>query len=75
VGIDLKKGSMVEDRFFTEHEISALIGRAVQSLRNDRSSGIGLPYYKVGRSVRYRLSDVMAWMDTQRIEPGQAAIR
>ena len=31
-----------------------------------RSAGImKLPYIKVGRKIRYRLSDVLAWFDSQ----------
>lgn len=36
-------------------------GRAVKTLRNQRVTGDGIPYLKLGRTVRYRLSDVIAW--------------
>jgi hypothetical protein len=41
----------------------ALIGFAVQSLRNWRFLGRGPSYIKRGRSVRYRLKDVLEWAE------------
>jgi excisionase family DNA binding protein len=32
-----------------------------------------LPYYKVGRKVFYRRSDVNAFLEARRCEPGEAA--
>jgi predicted DNA-binding transcriptional regulator AlpA len=56
---DLKK-----IRWLTENEVSLITGRALSTLRNERSQGRGLRYAKIGRSVRYRLSDVMAFMES-----------
>jgi len=55
-------------RYLTEKEVWALTGRGLQTLRNDRSKGRGFPYIKIGRSVRYRLSDILAAMDSRRVE-------
>jgi predicted DNA-binding transcriptional regulator AlpA len=57
-----------QHRYLTEKEVSALTGRALQTLRNDRSKGKGFPYIKFGRSVRYRLPDILAAMDSRLIE-------
>ena len=51
-----------------EHEVSLLVGKSVQTLRNDRYLGKGVPYFKVGRAVRYRRGDVLKWLVAQRIE-------
>jgi len=56
-------------RYMGEKEVAALIGFAVQSLRNWRFLGRGPSYIKRGRSVRYRLKDVLDWMETHRVEP------
>lgn len=56
-------------RYLTEKEVAAITGRAVQTLRNDRYKGQGFAYIKFGRSIRYRLSDILATMDSHRIEP------
>lgn len=36
---------------------------AVRTLSNHRSSGGGIPYRKLGRRVRYRKSDIDAWLN------------
>lgn len=59
-------------RYLTEKEVSALTGRAVQTLRNDRFKGQGFPYVKFERSVRYLLADVLEYMDNLRIDPEAA---
>jgi hypothetical protein len=59
-----------DQKFLTEKEVSALIGRSVQTLRNDRYLCRGLPYVKYGRQIRYVLADVLAAMAAHRIVPG-----
>lgn len=46
--------------WLTEKEVAKMTGRAVQTLRNDRAKRQGLPYYKFGRSVRYRADNVIS---------------
>lgn len=41
----------------------------VQSLRNDRSNHRGMPYVKIGRSVRYLMSDIESYLQSNRIVP------
>ena len=53
----------------TEHEASQILGRAVQTLRNDRHMRKGCPYLKIGRSVRYLLSDIEDFLAKHRIDP------
>ena len=60
---------MENKKYVNEFEVSRLIGRAVQTLRNDRFLGKGLPYVKFGRSVRYALSDVASFMESRKITP------
>lgn len=55
-------------RYIDEKEVSKITGRALSTLRNERFMGKGIPYVKVGRSVRYRIDDVIAFMETFRIE-------
>ena len=54
--------------YVTEKEVSRITGRGVQTLRNDRHLGRGIPYCKIGRSVRYKLDDVYDFMEQRRIE-------
>ena len=57
------------EKWITEEEVAKLIDRAVQTLRNDRCKCQGLAYYKMGRQVRYKLSDVLAYMEQNKIVP------
>lgn len=49
--------------FLTENDLAARQARSVKTIRNDRVKGAGAPFVKIGRLVRYRLSDVMTWED------------
>lgn len=62
---------MTEDtpRYMTEQEVADLVKRSLSSLRNDRHLRRGLPYTKYGKSVRYRLSDVLDFMEARRCDP------
>lgn len=57
------------DRYLMPKEVEKLTGFKLQSLANARHKGRGLPYYKVGRSVRYKLSDVISFMEHHRVNP------
>jgi len=50
-----------------EREISRIIGVAIQTLRNWRFQRRGPAYSKVGRAVRYRLDDVIRFMEERRV--------
>lgn len=56
-------------RWIDEKEVSKITGRAPQTLRNDRCKGKGLPYTKFGASIRYRLDDVVSFMESRKITP------
>ncbi len=53
---------MIMDTLLSEREVSRIIGRAVSTLQKDRCIGCGVPFVRVGRLVRYRESDVMAYI-------------
>jgi len=44
-------------KYIDEQEVARVTGRALSTLRNERFNRRGIPYYKVGRSVRYSLQD------------------
>ena len=54
-------------KYITEKEVSEITGRALSTLRNERFLGKGIPYIKIGKSVRYRLDDVIEYMEERRI--------
>ena len=58
---------MEQIQMLTEKEISELLRIPLQTLRNQRSTGRGLPYFKIGKSVRYSKVDVVEYLDERRI--------
>jgi predicted DNA-binding transcriptional regulator AlpA len=52
----------MSDRLLTDRQVSEITGRARSTLQKDRVAGGGIPYVYVGRLVRYRLSDVQAYI-------------
>ncbi len=58
---DGKNEVVHNDVLLSEKAVSERQGRAVKTLRNQRVTGEGIPFLKLGRIVRYRLSDVIAW--------------
>lgn len=52
------------DVLLDETAVAQRQGRSVKTLRNQRVAGDGIPFLKLGRLVRYRLSDVVAWEAT-----------
>ncbi len=63
------------DDMVAELEAARIIGMSVPFLRQSRMDGVranrtaGPPYHKFGRSVRYKISDLTAWLDSHRVEP------
>jgi predicted DNA-binding transcriptional regulator AlpA len=56
-------------RYISEKEVSAITGLSLQTLRNYRSVGKGPTYCKIGRAVRYPLSDLLSYMDARKVMP------
>jgi len=55
-------------RYVDEREVSKITGRALPTLRNDRHKNRGIPYVKLGRSVRYSIADVVSFMENHKIQ-------
>ncbi len=68
--IERRKNIMNEKEYLNEKEVSQKICRALSSLRNDRFNRKGIPYIKVGRSVRYSYKDVIAFMENCKVKFG-----
>lgn len=46
------------------------LGIATPTLEKDRRTGhLGVPYVKAGRRVLYKLSDLNAWLDENKVVP------
>jgi hypothetical protein len=51
------------NHFLDEYDLAFRHKRSVRTVRNDRIRGAGVPFIRIGRSVRYRLSDVERYED------------
>jgi len=56
-----------------EYEAARILCKSVQTLRNERHLRKGSPYIKLGRSVRYRVGDLLEYLERHRIDPEAAA--
>jgi predicted DNA-binding transcriptional regulator AlpA len=54
------------DILLPDHQVAEVTGRSRKTLQKDRVRGGGVPFIRFGRSVRYRLSDLQAWIGSQR---------
>ncbi|MCR5563816.1 MAG: helix-turn-helix domain-containing protein [Desulfovibrio sp.] len=68
------QGHVKDERFvlITEKQASEATGINLKTLRKWRYFNIHLPYIKIGRSVRYRLSDIRAYIDKMTIQPRES---
>jgi len=59
---------LLKKPFLNEKETAELTGRAISTLRNERHLRRGIPYLKVSRrTIRYKLDDVLLFMQARRI--------
>lgn len=52
----------------TPKQVAEILLVSEASLANDRYLNQGIPYIKVGKRVRYRRADVIAYLDANRHE-------
>lgn len=50
---------------FTQETIAAIRNCSLATIERDRWIGIGVPFIKMGHLVRYRKSEIRAWLDQQ----------
>jgi predicted DNA-binding transcriptional regulator AlpA len=55
------------NRLMPQQEVAALIGMSPAWLEQCRFRKTGIPYVKLGRAVRYRLKDVMEWLEAHSV--------
>ena len=60
------------DEVVNEHGAAKFLKKSVQTLRNDRCSRKGPAYLKLGRSVRYKVADLLEYLEKHRIDPEAA---
>lgn len=52
-----------ETALFGQQTIAAVRDCSTATLERDRWAGNGIPFIKIGRAVKYRKSDVVAWLN------------
>ena len=57
------------DRLLTVRQTAEKLNLQPHTLNVWRCEGQGPPYHKIGRSIRYRASDLTAWLETRRVSP------
>ncbi|ORW43106.1 hypothetical protein AWB90_18305 [Mycobacterium paraense] len=57
---------------FSEKRTADLLDIPAASLRDDRHRGVGLPYVRIGRRVRYRADDLAAYIAANTVTPGSS---
>jgi hypothetical protein len=60
-----------EQIYLPDTEVAKITHSGVQTLRNLRSKGAGIPYVKFGRLVRYKLADVLQFMEARKVTPAE----
>lgn len=58
------------DRLLSQQEVCNWTSMSPAWFEQNRFRGTGIPYVKIGRSVRYRASDVQRWIDEHVIGTG-----
>jgi hypothetical protein len=54
-----------DDTLFSQLTIAAMRRCSIATVERDRWVGTGVPFIKIGRSVRYRKRDIRAWLNAQ----------
>ncbi|MFZ5517670.1 MAG: helix-turn-helix transcriptional regulator [Candidatus Zhuqueibacterota bacterium] len=60
-----------EVKYLTEKQVAEITKFALSTLRNYRFLGKGIPYIKIGKSVRYNYTDVIEYMESFRVNTKQ----
>lgn len=56
-------------------EFCAIVGKARSTVEGARSRGSDAPpHYKCGKRIRYRRSEVAAWLQARRVVPAAAQV-
>lgn len=53
----------IEEPLLITVEVSKVTGHSTRTLEKWRQNGKGPAFLKIGRSVRYRMSDIEAWLE------------
>jgi hypothetical protein len=63
---------MIDETALCTKQTARILGLSPRTLEQQRLRGRGLPYIKIGRQIRYLLSDVLAYLRDNRHDPSGA---
>lgn len=63
------------DELLNQSKAAKILGTTEKFLEARRTRGGGIPFIRVGRLVRYRKSDVDAWLESRRVHSTSEAAR
>lgn len=63
----------IDQSFSKEAEVAKHVGYSLRAIRKWRAEGKGPSYFRVGRSIRYRMCDVEAWLKHHQVRLSQTA--
>ncbi|WP_419768070.1 hypothetical protein [Arcobacter sp.] len=63
----------MNDNFITPQEVSCLTGHTVSALSNLRVKKEKFPFYKVGRKIFYKKTEILAIIESGKVEVNQGA--
>lgn len=66
---ELSKEIDMGSKFLTEKEVSEMTNFSLSMLRQHRHLGKGMPYCKIGNSIRYNYQKVLDFMQAHEITP------
>jgi predicted DNA-binding transcriptional regulator AlpA len=58
-----------DDAILTEVEIADFLKLSTRTLQSWRVKNDGPPFIRVGRAIRYRLRDVVRWIEERTVSP------
>jgi predicted DNA-binding transcriptional regulator AlpA len=62
-------GSVDQDKLLTEIQAADLLRMSSRTLQSWRGKGVGPPFIRAGRAIRYRRSDVLSWATENTVKP------
>lgn len=65
---EIAKKGLLLDMMLNEKQVSLLTGKSVRTLQGDRGNLKGIEYHKDGKTVAYRLGDVLDYMTERKVK-------
>ena len=60
--------------FLTEAEAGVFLGWSIATMRVNRRNGCGPAYYRWGRRILYRVSDLEQFVEDSRVQPSASPV-